>query len=55
VSSATIFFCEAAGKFLAENNHKRSLERDRRAVAIFEPSPDEVYFGELAASTRAAA
>jgi integrase len=30
-------FHEAAGKFLAENQHKRSLKRDRRALAVLEP------------------
>src|SRR5882762_9067636 len=31
-------FREAATKFLAENQHKRSLERDRRALAVLDPS-----------------
>src|SRR5258708_20526462 len=31
-------FREAAGKFLAENQHKRSLERDHRALADLHPS-----------------
>jgi integrase len=30
-------FREAAAKFLAENQHKRSLERDRRALAALDP------------------
>jgi integrase len=30
-------FREAAGKFLAENQHKRSLERDQRALAVLDP------------------
>lgn len=30
-------FREAADKFLAENGHKRSLERDRRALAMLDP------------------
>jgi integrase len=30
-------FAEAATKFLAENRHKRSLERDRRALALLDP------------------
>src|SRR5258705_13966022 len=30
-------FKEAADKFLAENGHKRSLERDRRALAMLDP------------------
>ena len=30
-------FREAAAKFLAENQHKRSLERDRRALAVLDP------------------
>ena len=30
-------FREAASKFLAENQHKRSLERDERALASFDP------------------
>jgi hypothetical protein len=30
-------FREAASKFLAENQHKRSLERDERALAFFDP------------------
>jgi hypothetical protein len=29
-------FREAAAKFLAENQHKRSLERDRRALAVLD-------------------
>lgn len=30
-------FREAATKFLAENQHKRSLERDERALAFLDP------------------
>jgi integrase len=30
-------FREAAAKFLAENHHKRSLERDQRALAVLDP------------------
>jgi integrase len=30
-------FREAASKFLAENQHKRSLERDQRALAVLDP------------------
>jgi len=30
-------FREAAAKFLAENQHKRSLERDRRALTVLDP------------------
>jgi integrase len=30
-------FRDAARKFLAENQHKRSLERDRRALAVLDP------------------
>lgn len=30
-------FREAASKFLAEHQHKRSLERDERALAFFDP------------------
>jgi integrase len=30
-------FREAAAKFLAENQHKRSLERDQRALAVLDP------------------
>jgi hypothetical protein len=30
-------FSEAAGKFLDENRHKRSLERDRRVLALLDP------------------
>jgi integrase len=30
-------FREAASKFLTENQHKRSLERDRRALAVLDP------------------
>jgi integrase len=30
-------FREAAAKFLAENQHKRSLARDRRALAVLDP------------------
>jgi integrase len=30
-------FREAAAKFLAENRHKRSLERDNRALAVLDP------------------
>jgi integrase len=30
-------FREAATKFLAENRHKRSLERDQRALAVLDP------------------
>src|ERR1700733_15436310 len=30
-------FREAAAKFLAENRHKRSLERDQRALAALDP------------------
>jgi hypothetical protein len=30
-------FKEAVDKFLAENGHKRSLERDRRALAMLDP------------------
>jgi integrase len=30
-------FREAAAKFLAENQHKRSLERDHRALAVLDP------------------
>ena len=30
-------FREAAGKFLKENQHKRSLERDQRALAVLDP------------------
>jgi hypothetical protein len=35
-------FREAATKFLEENQHKRSLERDARALAVLDP-----YIGEL--------
>ncbi|MGA2563172.1 MAG: phage integrase N-terminal domain-containing protein [Steroidobacteraceae bacterium] len=35
-------FREAATKFLTENTHKRSLERDARALASLDP-----YIGEL--------
>jgi len=30
-------FREAAAKFVAENQHKRSLERDQRALAVLDP------------------
>src|SRR6202020_3237898 len=30
-------FREAAAKFLAENQHKRSLDRDQRALAVLDP------------------
>ena len=36
-------FREAAAKFLAENQHKRSLERDQRALAVLDP-----FIGALA-------
>lgn len=36
-------FRKAAAKFLAENQHKRSLERDRRALAMLDP-----FIGALA-------
>ena len=35
-------FREAATKFLEENQHKRSLERDARALAVLDP-----YIGKL--------
>jgi len=35
-------FKEAVDKFLAENGHKRSLERDRRALEMLDP-----YIGRL--------
>lgn len=35
-------FREAATRFLEENQHKRSLDRDARALAVFDP-----YIGEL--------
>src|ERR1700676_3449637 len=40
-------FREAATKFLSENTHKRSLERDARALASLDP-----YIGEPARRTR---
>ena len=35
-------FREASAKYLAENQHKRSLDRDRRALAVI-----DLYIGDL--------
>ena len=35
-------FREAAAKLLAENQHKRSIERDHRAPAVLDPSIDKL-------------
>jgi integrase len=42
MASTSRTFRDAAAKFLAENQHKRSLERDERAIAAVDP-----FIGEL--------